>query len=419
MKRCNENLISTLMEESTISIRDALWKDIHLSPSLYRVYHCSCMQKLGRIKQLGPVFHIYPSAVHTRLDHSLGVYHLSYCIVLSLLKRKTSTLLSEEGIKSFLCAALLHDIGHFPYAHSLKELPLSSHESLATKNILGDKILFSAISDCGVQPSVVADIIDKTRINPDKEIQFYRLLLSGTLDPDKLDYLNRDAFFCGVPYGDQDASYITDHLAMAEDKPVLEISSISSIEHLLFSKYLMFRNVYWHRYTRSATAMIKKALLMALKDRVFPPEELYDLDDDQFFCLGRKFDHPGLRLLDEVRDNRLLACSFEENFNLNREMDTKCLDLTLRTEYETGLYHELKKKYPLLQAEEIIVDIPEPVSFESDMGILLDNGTVSSFATEDQLFQPDISQVFANCLRKTRVYTPSYIDRNILNNLLK
>ncbi|MDD3902969.1 MAG: phosphohydrolase, partial [Sphaerochaeta sp.] len=106
--------LASLYAHFDVSIRDPLWKDIHLSSSLKQIYLCSCVQKLGRIKQLGPTFHLYPGAVHTRLDHSLGVYHISYLILTSLLKQALSkgeeTLLTEEGMRTFLCASLLHDI---------------------------------------------------------------------------------------------------------------------------------------------------------------------------------------------------------------------------------------------------------------------------------------------------------------------
>jgi HD superfamily phosphohydrolase len=131
--------LSSLYTHYNVSIRDPLWKDILLSEELKRIYLTPAVQKLGRIKQLGPTFHLYPGAVHTRLDHSLGVYHISYTILTNLLRQALSrgeeTILSEEGMRTFLCAALLHDIGHFPFAHSLKELPLRSHEAIASSLI--------------------------------------------------------------------------------------------------------------------------------------------------------------------------------------------------------------------------------------------------------------------------------------------
>ena len=103
------------------------------------------VEKLSGIKQNGPAFHIYPGAVHTRLSHSIGVYHLGREILLSLSRKNEELPFSEKGIMSFLSACLLHDIGHFPYAHSLKELAIKEHEEIAAELILGNDELGKAI----------------------------------------------------------------------------------------------------------------------------------------------------------------------------------------------------------------------------------------------------------------------------------
>ena len=113
-----------LESEYTEPIRDPVWKNIHLSEGLKRIANTQVAQKLNRIKQLGPACHDYPGATHTRLNHSFGVFHLAKTIMHAFLKYEETTFLSLEGVKAFLCAALLHDLGHFPFAHSLKELPL-------------------------------------------------------------------------------------------------------------------------------------------------------------------------------------------------------------------------------------------------------------------------------------------------------
>ena len=108
-------------------------------------------------------------------------------------------------------------------------------------------------------------IIKKLKEN--KEILFYRQLLSGVLDPDKLDYLNRDAFYCGVPYGIQDTEFTLSALEPDSEKGItINSKSIVAVENLLFSKYLMYRTVYWHKTVRIVTAMMKKTLFSALKN---------------------------------------------------------------------------------------------------------------------------------------------------------
>ena len=120
---------------------------------------------------------------------------------------------TREGLQSYFVAALCHDLGHFPYAHSLKELPLEQHEALTASD--------SSPSPC--EPRAGCRSRSRCRgrhrrqggpDRGDREIRFFRGLLSGVLDPDKLDYLNRDAFFCGVPYGLQDCDFVLQRVAV-------------------------------------------------------------------------------------------------------------------------------------------------------------------------------------------------------------
>ncbi len=415
--------LSSLYTHYNVSIRDPLWKDVHLSEELKRIYLTPAVQKLGRIKQLGPTFHLYPGAVHTRLDHSLGVYHISYTILTNLLRQALSkgeeTILSEEGMRTFLCAALLHDIGHFPFAHSLKELPLRSHEAIAASLIEEDRQLHDAIIESGCSPSLVAAIIDESLPNSDVEIAFYRSLLSGALDPDKLDYLNRDAFFCGVPYGMQDVSFITNRLMIFNNKPALPLSAAGSVEHLLFSKYLMYKNVYWHKRVRSATAMIKKALLCSLAEDVLAPEDLYVLDDEQFFMLPETHSYKPLALFSQVRDNNMLSCRFEKDFDENHTLDKIASSLQGRLVLEKDLWHKLGKTYRSLESYQVILDIPEPIMFESDIPLIQKDGTALAFNKADTVFSQDVGKVFTKNLRKTRIFTPSYVTTEALLEALE
>ncbi len=329
------------------------------------------------------------------------------------------SLFTSEGVKSFLAATLLHDIGHFPYAHSLKELPLMSHEQIAGKLIREKGELNEAICRYGADPLRVAAIIDDSIPSESKEIACYRKLLSGALDPDKLDYLNRDAWFCGVPYGSQDAPFITSHLAIANDLPALEEKAIGNVEHLLFAKYLMYRSVYWHPFTRSATAMIKKALLCALEDKAIGYSDLYGLDDSSFFLLAERIPHPALRNIRDVHDAKLFLTAYERDWQEENPLDKEAGTLRGRTNVEWRIFQKLSPSYPSLKPWQVVIDIPEPISFESDMPVLSKDGSVSSFLEKDQLFQSDISQVFTRCLRKTRLYLPPSVDSKKARNLLQ
>lgn len=404
----NEKILLSLIKEQSHAVRDPLWKDIPLSAPLYDLYRSAEMQKLGRIKQLGPAFHLYPGAVHTRLGHSLGVYHLGRAIVVNLLRDEDAFAFTPEGVQAYLCALLLHDIGHFPYAHSLKDVIEVSHEAIGASLIETSASLRARIEACGTSPQLVSAIIDEERPCPDAQISLFRSILSGALDPDKLDYLSRDAFFCGIPYGMQDASYITGKLRVADGEIAVEETAIASVEHLLFSKYLMYRNVYWHPRTRSATAMVKKAVVALLEDGSLTDKELFGLDDERFFSLMRQ---KGDRyaLIEAVEENRLYATVYEAPVS-HREP----WPLSERHRREEELCRLLA-----LKAGSIIIDVPEPVSFEATMPIVSEDGTVVEHGAVGHVFGADIGAVFTKSLRKLRIFSPEIIDETAVAQALE
>jgi HD superfamily phosphohydrolase len=245
-------------------IRDPVWSDIAFDEALFSLGRHPAFGLLDGVRQLGPVALVYPGATHSRRAHSLGVYHIARRFVLALAERGRLDFASFEGVRAFLVAALCHDLGHFPYAHSLKDLPLASHEAIAGELLL-EGSLRRAIEDCGADPEQVAAIIDwDRRGSEDGETLLYRRILSGVLDPDKIDYLTRDAYFCGVPYGIQDADFILRRIDISNGKLSIDSGGAMSVEAILFSKYQMYRAVYWHPSVRCATAMVKKSILGAL-----------------------------------------------------------------------------------------------------------------------------------------------------------
>ncbi len=409
--------IANLVGHYTYTVRDPLWKDIPLSAGFKALLGSKVVQKLNRIKQLGPVHLLYPGAVHTRLDHSLGVFHLSRLILLRLLSNKVnspeSTLnFSDEGLTAFLAAALLHDVGHFPYAHALKDNIRESHESLGAQ-IIAEEASLREIIESELKTSVefVTQIIDDTLPCSEPEILFYRSLLSGTLDPDKLDYLSRDALFCGVPYGVQDAAYIIRHLKVNRETTLyLPLEAIGGVEHLLFAKYSMYKNVYWHPKVRSATATIKKALFLALEEESITQELLFNLDDESLYHLLEQKAPPRiLNLAKRVHNNQLL----EERGTVPYSTDhhnSLFSDKLFRRRAEHSIWEALKESYPHLYPEEVVIDIPEEVSFEANLMIELEDRSLKDFSEVDPLFTPSTVALFTQSIRNIRLFLPSYVS---------
>lgn len=411
-------LLEYLETNFDITIRDPLWQDIKLSQSIYNIYMAKEVQKLSRIKQLGPTNLVYPGAMHTRLCHSLGVYHLSKEILKSLIIKTNNDFFTLEGVNSFLLAALLHDIGHFPYTHSLKELPLIDHEILAT-NLIKDKKteLNQNLIKEGFNISKICNILNFEEKAIDDEIILYKSLLSGALDPDKLDYLNRDAFFAGVTYGVQDCSYIISHLTIHNGINTILESAKMSLENLIFSKYQMYKTVYWHKRVRCATAMIKKCLINNLEKGIIVENQLYNLDDYSFNELAQNNIDSFQNVID-VRDNKLFKTVYDINFDKNNSFHNDCLDLNKRCKIEKQMYNLLLKKYNNLRCDQVIIDIPEPISFEIDIPILYKNSNTISFKDTNNIFDKIAIKGFEKSLRKMRIFTINEISEKDINEVI-
>jgi len=405
---------ASLTEDYTHPVRDVLWGHIYMTKKQALLTESSPFIKLCRIFQLGPVYHVFPGATHTRASHSIGVYHLGRRLLQNLVERGASAWLSGEGIMSFLAACLLHDLGHFPYTHSLKELPLTGHEELTGAIILKEPIK-SLVGGTGADPHLTAAIVDKEMPACGDELYFYRKLLSGALDPDKLDYLNRDARYCGVPYGVQDVDFILSRLYPNKERGAdIDSRLIPNVEAVLFSKYLMYRTVYWHRQVRAATAMVKKAIINSMESGKITGDQLYNLDDTGLFTLlGEKTGEP---LIEAVREGRIFATAAEiphEQVNLAaiRDIKRRC---ALEKQLDAAL-----------GIKGVIIDIPDPVSFETGLYVADEK---CNFSESSSAFKTETINAFIQTLYTIRIFAdqkyketlktfPNIYD--IVNNVVK
>ncbi|MFW5694004.1 MAG: HD domain-containing protein [Alkalispirochaeta sp.] len=398
-------ILRHLETEYTAPIRDPLWSHIYLSPAMMRLTDTTEFQQLSRIKQLGPTFLVYPGATHTRLNHSLGVFHIARRIITRLVHHPEAPPLTLAGVKAFLAAGLLHDVGHFPYTHSFKSLPLAEHEQLTGRYIQQGELAHRIREDLKIDPTMVAAIVDESLpLQGNDEIRLYRSLLSGSLDPDKLDYLNRDAYFCGVPYGLQDIDFALSRLVPVGYEGLgLEESGVSAVENILFSKYLMYRAVYWHRTVRVATAMIKKSVSQGLQDHVIQPEDLYGLDDELFFARFAGHPYPPFELISQVGSRRLLKPAADIAYDVGNPGHRKLTHIGTRQTLEAALAREFK-----IPEYQVIIDLPDPVSFEAHFPIFVD-GEAHEFA-EKSVFSTDVVARFTETIRRIRLMIPHAVS---------
>ena len=327
------------LEEEGKAIRDPVWGYIHLPESLLALIDTLEFQRLRNISQLGFVHLVYPGARHSRFEHSLGVFHLAKQFLGKLVRSNPPLELRDEDVRVFLTATLLHDIGHYPFSHTLEELLpfFVDHEEQArriieNKNSSIHRVLRDEIK---VNPERVANVIDyksKNRNLPDRDLLLANIL-SGTLDPDKIDYLLRDSLFCGVPFGEsvnRDRLISSIKYDSREQRLAITSKGISAVESLIFTNYLMYRNVYWHHAVRSATAMFKRSV--------------QDI-------LG----HPSCRLIHEdfhaVTEGELMALLREEQERLGLEGAAALLDgLVKRRLYKLASFiFPSERKQGLLQ----------------------------------------------------------------------
>jgi HD superfamily phosphohydrolase len=265
---------------------------VHLDAAAAAVVDTAEFQRLRRVKQLGFAHLVYPGAVHNRFLHALGVYHLTGRAIEALdhkgqLERLDD--LARRTIPEIKLAALLHDVGHYAFSHAMEELEpdaIPGHHEEVADQFLESPGIRAALGEQGAGAAKrIGDLIRGRSTHP------LQGLVSGSLDLDKIDYLRRDSLFCGVPYGAVDVDRLLDSLTLARefDSGSLEVAvtekGISALESLMFAKYQMFRNVYWHHAVRSATVAFRRLIEGALEAGLLLREDLAGPTDEELLSL--------------------------------------------------------------------------------------------------------------------------------------
>jgi hypothetical protein len=258
---------------------------VPLTPRVRALVDTAPMRRLAGISQLGLVSLVYPGAVHTRLEHSLGVYRLALEFLRRLRRdERFAATVTATDAAAFLASALLHDLGHWAYCHPLEDMGLPElprHESLLPEILAGEEIAAVLRSAWGLDPARIAALVGGTATDPAGRI--LQSLLSGPIDVDKMDYLARDSLHAGVPYGrhfDQDR--LLSSLCLDETGTAVAISDKgrTAAELMVFARYVMFSEVYWHHAVRAATAMLQRAVWLVRP--AIEPATLVRTDDHGF-----------------------------------------------------------------------------------------------------------------------------------------
>jgi len=395
-------------------IRDPLWNNIRVDPLALRLIDTAAFQRLRYVRQLGLAFLVYPGASHSRFEHALGTYHLARRALLLLEERGDLRDVPDSARTLVSIAALLHDIGHYPFSHALEEIGALNHEEVARPLIETGEV--GGILTAKLGSDAPGQIVELIRGKSDHPLQG---LISGSLDLDKIEYLRRDAMMCGVPYGEIDADRLLNSLVLlqsesreptgaggaAENRSIgIQEKGLSAVESLLFAKYQMYRNVYWHHAVRSATAMYKRLVSDALDAGSLTAGELASFTDEGLlFGLEAKGGHPLLRAL---RERRLYKRAVEipaadlppDAFEWIADDWRRVIDVEKRLARTLGVAPgELLLDYPA-KTEMLGLNLP----------VLRRNGTVellTQHTSSDTINLPKLSEDLYRSARWLRVFT--------------
>jgi hypothetical protein len=386
-------------------IRDPLWNNIRLDPLSFELIDTPAFQRLRYVRQLGLAFLVYPGATHSRFEHALGTYHLARRTLSLFEEHEDFRDVGRDECLLIRVAALLHDIGHYPFSHALEEIGALNHEEVARPLIASGEVADILRRELGAHaPEKIVSLI---RGESDSPLQG---LISGSIDLDKLDYLRRDAFMCGVSYGEIDVDRLINALTLLRDPETGELrvgmveKGLSALESLLFAKYQMYRNVYWHHAVRSATAMYKRIVADALDAGTLDAATLAAFTDEGLLhdLLQRA---PG-PLLVALRQRRLYKRAFECPA---AQLDPDAAewiadDRALTVAVENTLADELG-----LEMGELFLDYPEKTQMLGlDLLVQRPYGEVRRLTAagwEGAINLPKLSEEFYRSARWLRVYT--------------
>lgn len=386
-------------------VRDPLWNNIRLDPLSFELIDTPAFQRLRYVRQLGLAFLVYPGATHSRFEHALGTFHLARRTLALFEELDEFGSIGRDECALVRAAALLHDVGHYPFSHALEEIGAMHHEEVARPLIAEGEVADVLRRELG--PTAPERILELIRGQSDSPLQG---LISGSIDLDKLDYLRRDAFMCGVSYGEIDVDRLINALTIVRDPATgqprvgMVEKGLSALESLLFAKYQMYRNVYWHHAVRSATAMYKRLVGDAIDTGALDARTLAGFTDEGILhTLAERQPNP---LVDALRRRRLYKRAFEAPAaDLPSDAGEWIADdHALTVEVENALARELG-----LARGDLLLDYPAKTQMLGlDLLVQRPYGEVrrvTAAGWEGAINLPKLSEEFYRSARGLRIYT--------------
>lgn len=361
----------------TCVINDPLYGSIVLRGAATEIIDTPRFQKLRDIRQLGYAYLVYPTAEHTRFQHPVGAYHLFVKTAEHLMARGDLTPDDEEAIALGSLSMLTHDVGHFPGAHVLEEYGLHEvdHERAGERWIAQGEI-GEILSRIGI-PNAAERVAAIIRHEGDHPLFDF---VAGEVDADRSDYMKRDAFYCGleVSYNQNrllESLTIGTHPKTGKPSLMLMERGLNSLDQMLFLRYNLYSQCYWHPVVRSASAMARTILLQSIRHGIATVDEVQSWSDKQMFHVlndrleGKK--SPELcqlrSLLSRLETRQLHHVAVQAPIGtLPRVTPAEALEVERYFADKFGL-----------QEGDVLLDVPhKPGMYEPDIWIQMKNGDI-------------------------------------------
>ncbi len=318
-------------------------------------------QRLRRIKQTGLVYLVYPGAQHTRFEHSIGTRHLAEKILETLKIYGLEIKREEEEL--LMISSLLHDIAHLPFSHSLDLISEEEHEKLS-REVIASSELKDIVSKYGYSVDDVSKCISGER-TPLSSI------IRSEIDADRLDYLQRDAYYCGVAYGVIDSRILME-FRFHENRVAVSEKGIKPVESVLFARYSMYNMVYGHKTARIASRMLTKGVEEAIKQGALSFDLLLKLGDEELLAEMGKIKGLPSEMSERIKNRKLYKRAFYVSWD---EADQDILKKAITEEGRKSLSEKLEDEIAAqagLGYGEVLVDVPKlPILEEANVKVVI------------------------------------------------
>ena len=346
-------------------------------PLLFRIISHPWFQRLRRINQMAMSYLVYPGAVHSRLHHALGAYHLMHNALYEL-KQKGAEITPEEeqGAK---IAILLHDIGHGPFSHALEYMLVKNLEHEAISGMIMDVLNKEFNGALSVAIDIFRDEYPK---------KFLHQLVSGQLDVDRMDYLTRDSFFSGVVEGMIGCDRILKMLTVHQGELMVEEKGIYTIEEFLVSRRLMYWQVYQHKTVLSAEMTLVRILERAawLYKRKLLKPDFNSVLHNLLLKQVESFDKAQLEAFCTLDDTDVIQSIKQWKHHADWTLSTLCKALLNRKLLKLRLQHE-----PISEAE--LQQKREQVAATNNISLEDAEFLVFTGEAENSLYDPDNERI--------------------------